>query len=219
MDYRNADGSIAEMCGNGVRVFVRYLQRAALVGTNPAVATRGGVVLARSHADGEISVRMGKPTILADRPVVTALHGEPRPSLSALTIPNPHVIVEVDDAAQLAGLDLTAAPALDRPLPNGQNVEFVTLVGPRHLRMRVFERGVGETRSCGTGICAAAVAVAVHLGIGSDGEPWQVDVPGGTCVVTWSPDGTVELTGPAVIVAEIELDDAWLHAALRGADA
>jgi diaminopimelate epimerase len=218
MDYRNADGSIAEMCGNGVRVFMRYLQSASLVGEEAAVATRGGIVRVRSRTDGDISVRMGKPAFLADRPVVTAAHDRPRPSMSALTIPNPHVIVAVEDSSGLAALDLSLAPAVVPPLPHGQNVEFVTLVGPRRIQMRVFERGVGETRSCGTGICAAAVAMAGDVGTGADGEPWQVDVPGGTCLVTWYPDGSVELTGPAVLVAEIDIDDTWLLSALSHPD-
>ena len=79
--------------------------------------------------------------------------------------------------------------------------------------MRVHERGVGETRSCGTGICAAAVAAAAAAGLGPDGVPWRVDVPGGTCEVAWTPDGEVSLTGPAVLVAEVEVDDDWLRAA------
>jgi diaminopimelate epimerase len=217
MDYRNADGSLAEMCGNGVRVFMRYLQRSSLVEDVAAVATRGGIVWARSGTGGNISVHMGRPVILADRPVVTAAHDVGRRALRALTIPNPHVVVEMPDLVALAELDLTAAPALDAALPHGQNVEFVVPVGDRRFQMRVFERGVGETRSCGTGICAAAVAVAEHVGVGADGRPWQVDVPGGTCWVTWHEDGTVQLTGPAVIVAELELDDEWFAGASQAA--
>lgn len=208
MDYRNADGSIAEMCGNGVRVFVRYLQRVGLVEQTAAVATRGGIVHARLCANGDISARMGQPVILADRPVVTAASDRPREALTALTIPNPHVVVRVDSVAELDGLDLSRAPGVVPALPHGQNVEFITDEGLRRLRMRVFERGVGETRSCGTGICAAVVAAATEASIGADGEPWLVDVPGGTCAVTWWPDGSVELAGPAVIVAELEIEDA-----------
>jgi diaminopimelate epimerase len=210
MDYRNADGSVAEMCGNGVRVFLRYLHRVGLVEQEAAVATRGGTVHARLRADGDISVRMGQPEVLADRPVVTAAHDSARTSLVALTIPNPHVVVRLDSPDELAELDLTRPPAVAPELPHGQNVEFIVGLGPRHLRMRVFERGVGETRSCGTGICAVAVAAAVEAGSGADDEPWRVDVPGGTCTVIWHLDGTVELTGPAVIVAELELDDVLL---------
>jgi diaminopimelate epimerase len=215
MDYRNADGSVAEMCGNGVRVFMRYLQRACLVGDSAAVATRGGIMNAQVCSDGNISVRMGRPDILADRPIVTAASDRARTAFSALTIPNPHVVVRVESASVLAALDLTSAPLIEPALPQGQNIEFVTDLGERHIGMRVFERGVGETRSCGTGICAVAVAVAGESGIGADARPWRVDVPGGTCTVRWLAEGIVELTGPAVIVAELELDDAlWVDSSV-----
>ena len=217
MDYRNADGSIAEMCGNGVRVFMRYLMATRLVGPDAAVATRGGIMRVRSDTGGDISVQMGSPQVLADRPVVTAapdLSGQR--AVAAVLMPNPHVIVAVAEPA-LVSLDLTHAPAVEPALPTGQNVEFVARVGPRHLRMRVHERGVGETRSCGTGICAAVVAVATDAGDGADGSVWRVDVPGGTCHVVWSADG-VELTGPAVLVARIEVDDDWLAAVATAED-
>jgi diaminopimelate epimerase len=123
-------------------------------------------------------------------------------------MPNPHVVVEVG-TDELEALDLARAPGIKSAFPDGQNVEFVSRVGNRQLRMRVYERGVGETRSCGTGICAAVVAVATADGSRSDGSTWQVDVPGGRCRVRWEPAG-IELTGPAVIVAELELDDTWL---------
>lgn len=217
MDYRNADGSVAEMCGNGVRVFVRYLQRVGVVRDSAAVATRGGIRCARASGGGDVTVQMGLPRVLADRPIATAAltsgaPGTPTPGV-ALEIPNPHVVVPVADAAALAELDLSRPPVVDPPLAHGQNVEFVVRVGERHLQMRVHERGVGETRSCGTGICAAAVAAATGDGVGADGSTWRVDVPGGTCEVVWRPDGEVLLSGPAVLVAELEVDDDWLAAA------
>jgi diaminopimelate epimerase len=208
MDYRNADGSLAEMCGNGIRVFLRYLQRVSLVEKDAAVATRGGIMCVRPDADGNVSVDMGQPRILADRPVVTAAFHSATPALAAVRMPNPHVVVRLTEPDELDRLDLSRPPRVDPPLPDGQNVEFVVLQGPRHLRMRVHERGSGETRSCGTGICAAVVAVAAADGPGPDGEPWRVDVPGGTCSVVWHPD-RITLSGPAVIVAEIELDEDW----------
>jgi diaminopimelate epimerase len=210
MDYRNADGSLAEMCGNGIRVFLRYLQRAGLVGQDAAVATRGGIVSVQSDAGGHVSVRMGRPRILADRPVVTAAHLRPRASLAAVLVPNPHVVVELGSRADLAALDLTEAPKVEPALPHGQNVEFVVRDGDRRLVMRVYERGSGETRSCGTGICAAVVAAARADETPADGSTWSVDVPGGTCTVRWHPEGDVELIGPAVIVAELDVDEAWL---------
>ena len=210
MDYRNADGSVAETCGNGIRVFLRYLIRSRLVRESAAVATRGGIVSARSSTDGDISVQMGLPQVLADRPVATAAPISTQ-ALAAVRMPNPHVVIPVA-AEVLDQLDLTRPPIVVPPLPDGQNVEFVAPVAPYHLRMRVHERGVGETRSCGTGICAAAVAAAIASGTAADGATWRVDVPGGTCRVIWHEDGTVELIGPAVIVAETELDEGWLAA-------
>jgi diaminopimelate epimerase len=209
MDYRNADGSVAEMCGNGIRVFLRYLQRVSLVGESAAVATRGGIVSVRSSTDGDISVQMGLPLVLADRPVATAAPLESRAALAAVRMPNPHVVVVVS-ADELPALDLTRPPSVEPALPDGQNVEFIATIGERHLRMRVHERGVGETRSCGTGICAAVVAAASADGTGRDGSSWRVDVPGGSCRVVWHPDGAIELIGPAVIVAEIDLDEGWV---------
>jgi diaminopimelate epimerase len=158
---------------------------------------------------------MGLPRFLADRPVATAAHHPPTEGM-ALEIPNPHVVVPLDSLEELAALDLSRAPSVEPALPNGQNVEFVVRRGPRWLQMRVHERGVGETRSCGTGICAAAVAAARTDGVEADGVPWRVDVPGGMCEVVWRPDGEVELTGPAVLVAEIDVDEAWLNGGLNG---
>ncbi len=215
MDYRNADGSLAEMCGNGIRVFLRYLMRSRLVTESAAVATRGGITRVRSCTDGDISVHMGRPLVLADRPVATAAPIS-TPAIAAVRMPNPHVVVQVE-ADELDALDLTRAPVVVPPLPDGQNVEFVVAVGPGHLRMRVYERGVGETRSCGTGICAAVVAAATAAGSPADGGTWRVDVPGGTCRVSWHTDGTIELIGPAVIVADIDIDDQWL-ASVSGGD-
>jgi diaminopimelate epimerase len=209
MDYRNADGSLAQMCGNGVRVFLRYLQRAHLVDQEATVATRGGTKRVRAGVDGAITVEMGRPEVLADRPVATVAPQLSAPG-TAVRMPNPHVVVPVGSAEALAELDLSRPPLVDPPGAEGQNVEFVVVVGPRHLRMRVHERGVGETRSCGTGICAVVAAAATADGSGADGQPWLVDVPGGRCTVTWRPDGQLELTGPAEIVAEVDLDDAWL---------
>jgi diaminopimelate epimerase len=211
MDYRNSDGSTAEMCGNGIRVLVRYLQRVSLVEGAAAVATRGGVRRVRIRGGGNVTVDMGLPRVLADRPVATAAPLAATPG-TALELPNPHVVVPVGSRDVLASLDLTRAPLVEPALPHGQNVEFVVRVSNRHLAMRVHERGVGETRSCGTGLCAAAVATAVADGSGADGTAWRVEVPGGSCEVVWRTDGEVELTGPAVLVAEIEVDDAWLAA-------
>ncbi len=213
MDYRNADGSIASMCGNGVRVFVRYLRAVGLVDHSAAVATRGGVRRTWLTDEGDVIVDMGMPLALADRPVVTAASSVDHLAGVVVEMPNPHVVVSVPDRASLDALDLARAPLVEPSRPDGQNVEFVVRAAERHLVMRVHERGVGETRSCGTGICAVVVAAALADGAaGGDGTTWRVDVPGGTCHVTWRADGSIHMTGPAVLVAEIELDPAWLAA-------
>ena len=207
MDYRNADGSVAEMCGNGVRVFVRYLQSVGVVVDSAAVATRGGVKRTWLTDEGGVIVDMGVPVILADRPVATAASSVQRVAGVAVELPNPHVVVPVAGRNELDALDLSRPPRVEPARPDGQNVEFVVREGPRQLRMRVHERGVGETRSCGTGICAV---VAAADGAGPDGSTWTVDVPGGSCQVTWQPDGVMHLRGPAVLVADVELSADWL---------
>jgi diaminopimelate epimerase len=210
MDYRNADGSVAEMCGNGIRVLMRYLQAATLVENHAAVATRGGIMRVQASGDGDVTVHMGRPRILADRPVVTAAPNPGVPASAALHIPNPHVVVQLPDEDALSALDLAGPPRVEPSLPDGQNVEWIVRTGLRRVRMRVWERGVGETRSCGTGICAAALAAAIDGGSERDGTAWTVDVPGGTCTVIWQPDDEVLLTGPAVLVAAIDVDTQWL---------
>ena len=208
MDYRNADGSVAEMCGNGIRVFVRYLQAVGLVEQEAAVATRGGIKRVQACSGG-FSVEMGQPLVLADRPVATAAPLGPRPAVP-VRMPNPHLVVAVG-ADEQARLDLSSAPAIEPAQPGGANVEFVARLGGRQLRMRVHERGVGETRSCGTGICAAAVAASVADGTERDGSTWRVEVPGGGCTVTWRTDDEVVLAGPAVLVGAVEFTDEWLN--------
>ena len=120
---------------------------------------------------------------------------------TAVDLGNPHAVLAVDSVDALGPL---APDRLDL------NVEYVEQLGPRHLRMRVHERGVGETRSCGTGACAVVVSEVLRTGAGR-GEPYDVDVPGGRLVVTWRADGHVLLEGPAVFVAEGELLAGWLR--------
>jgi diaminopimelate epimerase len=211
MDYRNADGSVAEMCGNGIRVFARYLVRHGLAeGPRFTVATRSGPRLIRMGADGEVTVDMGAVAVLGPGSAVIA--GQAYPGLR-VSVGNPHLACLVD--GPLSSFDLSRPPGLDPgQFPEGGNVELVQVTGPASVAMRVHERGSGETRSCGTGAVAAAAAAA-H---GSDGT-WAVHVPGGDLAVTLEA-GRGWLTGPAVIVAEGELDPAWLAAGnLAGADA
>ena len=163
MDYRNADGSVAEMCGNGVRVFALYLHRAGLIQDTTTVATRGGLRAVRIYPDGGVTVAMGRPEFL-ERPIAVSVPGLVSADARAVTIPNPHVIVDVPDESLLRELDLSLPPVVEPALPHGQNVEFVVAAGERHRILRVHERGVGETRSCGTGICAVAVDAAARSG-------------------------------------------------------
>ena len=204
MDYRNADGSIAEMCGNGIRVFVRHLVDEGLAdGGQPIrVDTRDGVKVLT--VDGAlITVDMGTPKLLGQ----TVVSVEDR-ELAATNVDmgNPHAVTFVeslDDAGRLYD-----APGHDAAVyPDGVNVEFVVRRGDRHVAMRVHERGSGETRSCGTGACAVMVAAAVADDASRDTDvAYRVDVPGGTLTVTWTVDDRVLLTGPAVVVARGETD-------------
>ncbi|HSN43542.1 MAG TPA: diaminopimelate epimerase [Propionibacteriaceae bacterium] len=204
MDYRNADGSIAEMCGNGLRVFARYLTDEGLVSSDPFdVVTRAGLRHCVVHSDHTVSVSMGP--VLIDRTPVRVRLGDREWDAVEGDVGNPHAVVTLADAGELASLDLTHAPTwepVDR-YPGGANVEFIHEVAPHHVAMRVHERGSGETMSCGTGTVAAAGAWATARGVLA-GE-YRVDVPGGTVIVTIDPSGRAILTGPAVIVAHGEV--------------
>jgi diaminopimelate epimerase len=209
MDYRNADGSVAEMCGNGVRVFARYLRDAGLE-REPIfeVATRAGVKRVRFEED-RVAVHMGTwrfsaPELAEEDGFDALVHVDAHDPYSALSVDmgNPHTVVALPETVALDDLDLTREPTVNPDPPDGTNVEFVRPLGPGHIRMRVHERGVGETRSCGTGVCAAALATRFWAGGASATNTWTVDVPGGRLVVRALPNDEVELVGPAVIVAE-----------------
>jgi diaminopimelate epimerase len=213
MDYRNADGSIAEMCGNGLRVFGRYLvdagyERAGLI----PVATRAGLRRADVPAEGDVTVEMGPPTIGTFGAVPVTVAGRAFAATS-ISMGNPHAVCFADDLdrAGLEALDLSRRPDVPADaFPTGANVEIV-VGGPEEIAMRVHERGVGETLSCGTGACAAAVAVASRAGRGP-GVAVPVDVPGGRVTVLWDAD-QVRLRGPAVLVSDGLLRPDWLAAA------
>jgi diaminopimelate epimerase len=197
MDYRNADGSVAEMCGNGIRVFARYLVDAGYEEPGRLrIDTRAGVKDVDVPARGDVTVGMGRPDRLPDAKV---LLGGVAHEARGWSMGNPHLVVlDVDD---LESVDLTAEPGIDPAgsYPDGVNIEIVHRLGETHLAMRVHERGVGETMSCGTGACAAAVAA---MDVAGARTSYDVDVPGGRLRVDWLADGEVLLTGPAVLVAE-----------------
>lgn len=212
MDYRNADGSAAEMCGNGIRVFADFLVREGLAQVEPGgtlpIATRGGVRDVTVSATGAYQVDLGRWQL---HDIETLVHvpglDVPRPALR-ISLPNPHAVVILASDDELGGIDLGRLPDV-RPVPeDGVNVEFVVARDPLvvdgvgQIRMRVFERGVGETLSCGTGAAAAALA-ARHF-VGADApHQWRVEVPGGALAVRMFPteDGEhVALSGPATQV-------------------
>jgi diaminopimelate epimerase len=209
MDHRNADGSTAEMCGNGIRLFLHVLVTEGLLDratceAGVLVGTRGGPRRLGATADGRYWVDMG--------PARPFGHGKATVSGQvfdglAVSMGNPHLACLTD--VDLDALDLTGRPEFDAALfPDGVNVELVTVLEPgAHVRLRVVERGVGETRSCGTGACAAAWTALAATG--AESGTVLVDVPGGRLEVRVDP-GTTVLTGPAVVVAAGALTREWL---------
>ena len=200
MDYRNADGSIAEMCGNGIRVFVRYLVDEGLAeGPRVPVGTRAGLRETEVLSDGRIRVAMGSARVLEEQVRVSTADQQAFDAVG-VDVGNPHA---VSFCADPDALDLRTAPTWEPAgvFPHGVNAEFVAERGPRRLAMRVFERGSGETRSCGTGTVAAAAAWHDRHEDNTRTEParYQVDVPGGSVEVELGEQAY--LTGPAVIVA------------------
>ncbi|MBS43020.1 MAG: diaminopimelate epimerase [Nocardioides sp.] len=209
MDYRNADGSTSEMCGNGIRVFGRHLVDEGLHDrAEPLpVATRDGVKTLVFADSGGITVDMGVPRLLGDT-AVGARVGAAEETWPAVHVDmgNPHAVAFLPEGGP--GLDdlgaVLAPPSYDEAVyPHGVNVELVVRRGERHVAMRVHERGSGETRSCGTGACAVAVAAAAADGAPRDVD-YRVDLPGGTLTIRWTADDRVLMTGPAVVVARGE---------------
>lgn len=206
MDYRNADGSVAETCGNGLRVFARMLIELGYehAGTF-TIGTRAGTVTATvGHDDthfANVAIEMGHPHASATSARIGV--GTESGTFSGVPVfmPNPHCVVVVEDVADAGSLH--AAPILEDSgaFPTGANVEFIASRGAKHIMMRTFERGVGETLSCGSGACAAASVWASHEGLEL---PWsiQVDVLGGTLHVDANEIGRLTLRGPAQVVAQ-----------------
>ncbi|MFZ4841084.1 diaminopimelate epimerase [Mycetocola saprophilus] len=222
MDYYNADGSVAEMCGNGIRVFVRYLIDTGLItlerGETIAIGTRAGVRDVQVTAGG-FAVDLGRWRLEEDGPLVHTRGVEVARPGAGINVGNPHVVVALADDSELDQADLTVAPTLDPAPEAGANVELVVpaaqLVrdGVGQIRMRVHERGSGETLSCGTGIAAAALATRFWAGPTAPNQ-WRVTVPGGVCAVRMFPteDGEhVSLSGPAELVYTGTVDLDALH--------
>ncbi|WP_431313725.1 diaminopimelate epimerase [Mycobacterium avium] len=215
MDYRNADGSVAQMCGNGVRVFAHYLRASGLETRDEFVVgslagPRPVTVHAADATGADVSVDMGKANTLGSGgKAFEATVGGRRFAGLAVDVGNPHLAcldpeLSVDE---LAALDVAAPVSFDAAqFPDGVNVEVLTAPAAGVVHMRVHERGVGETRSCGTGTVAAAVAALTAAG--ADTGTLTVRVPGGDVVVTVT-DATSYLRGPSVLVAHGEISEEW----------
>jgi diaminopimelate epimerase len=200
MDYRNADGSIAEMCGNGIRVMARYLvakghQREGIF----AIDTRAGIKHLRVPADDDISVNMGKVYDEAEE-VTASVNGATYEGFN-INVGNPHAVVFTENLETLGSLEIAPVVSPASSYPEGVNVEFVELLPNHEVKMRVHERGSGETQSCGTGTCAVALAATMK-----SGEPlpsrWVIYPPGGRLVVDIDGHSNATLTGPAVLLED-----------------
>lgn len=209
MDYRNADGSIAQMCGNGVRVFAHYLRAAGLETRDEFVVgslagARPVVIEQFSPTHAGVTVDMGKVNRLG---AGSAVVGGQRFTGLGVDVGNPHLACVTElDAAELAALDVGAPVSFDTTqFPDGVNVEILTIPAQGSVDMRVHERGVGETRSCGTGTVAAALAALNHLG--EQTGTLSVRIPGGAVTVTIT-EATSYLRGPSVLVAHGEYSGA-----------
>lgn len=204
----NADGGEVEHCGNGVRCLARFLQREGLVGTGDIrFETVNGLTRVHVNADASVTVDMGPPVLepeaipfrASDQAATYELtvDGEPY-TVGAVSMGNPHAVLTVADvdAAPVAAL----GPAIEAhaAFPNRANVGFMTIVSPERIRLRVYERSVGETLACGTGACAAVVAGRLQ---GRLGETVRVTLPGGELMIYWPGNqAPVEMTGPAAAV-------------------
>lgn len=220
MDYYNADGSAAEMCGNGVRVFARYLLDRGLAkiegGSTLAVGTRAGVKDLTQGSNG-FAVDLGRWKLTSEFTVEASGIEVARPG-QGIEIGNPHVVVALSSDSELKQLKLFEAPVVEPAPVNGANVEFVVPNEPMikdgvgYFSFRVHERGVGETLSCGTGIAAAALATRYWAGASAPNQ-WQVQALGGVVAVRMfaTEDGEhVSISGPAELTFDGEIDLASL---------
>jgi len=208
----NSDGSEVEQCANGARCIAALVAR-RLGRSTVHLHSPGGRVTGELHADGSVSLDMGVPNFdpaslpfEASREAdIYPLHvGEQELRIGAVSMGNPHAVIQVP-SVRAAPVD-TLGPAVENHsrFPRRTNVGFMEVVGPEHIRLRVYERGAGETQACGTGACGA-VAVGRRLGLLR--ERVQVDAPGGAMTVRWSgPGESLWLTGPAVSVFEGTVD-------------
>jgi len=203
MDYRNADGSIAEMCGNGIRVMARYLvQRGHQAEGIFAINTRDGIKHLRVPTTDDISVNMGK--VLDENEEITAsVEGKIWNGYN-INVGNPHAVVFVEKIEDVGSLEVAPIVRPKDSYPEGVNVEFVEILPGQEAKMRVHERGSGETKSCGTGTCAVALAATLHSKQALPSR-WVIYPPGGRLVVDIDPHSNATLTGPALLISDHDI--------------
>jgi diaminopimelate epimerase len=204
MDYRNSDGSLAEMCGNGIRVMARYLvdrghEKAGIF----SIATRDGNKFLKVPEEGDISVNLGQ--VMQVPGEVSGIHNGKRFVGLNIDVGNPHAVLFVESIDDVGSLATAPVVEPESEYPEGVNVEFVEFLDNGELKMRVFERGSGETKSCGTGTCAVALAATIKKGKKAP-ISWVIHAPGGRLVVDIDPHENATLTGPAVLLRDVELD-------------
>ena len=203
MDYRNSDGSIAEMCGNGIRVMAKYLVTRDIQTEGIfAIDTRAGIKHLRVPRDGDISVNMGHVTDEMEE--IEATNNGHTWSGVNINVGNPHAVVFVESLDDVGSLETPPQVAPVSSYPEGVNVEFVEILPNFEAKMRVHERGSGETRSCGTGTCAVALAATLKTN-GKLPSRWTIYPPGGRLIVDIDGHSNATLTGPAVILQDHDL--------------
>lgn len=205
MDYRNADGSIAEMCGNGARVFALFLKKNNLVANNQfSFETRSGDVEVNFKSENEISVSMNLAS-LRNRKVKVSVNNHTYLA-ECVDSPNPHAVAFVENLSEVGDLKISPKVEPNQEFPEGVNTEFVKIISENHVQMRVFERGSGETLSCGTGACA--VATVMRQRSNNNISEFKIDVLGGSLVIKFDAK-KMTMTGPAIIEKQGILNENW----------
>lgn len=222
VDFRyrifNADGGEVEQCGNGARCFVRFVVDKGLTEkTEIVVETARGIILPRLAENGLVTVNMGKPHFMPSEIPFIPAAGEAADSLthiiliglesvavSCVSMGNPHAVIVVENVDTAPVEIWGSAVESHEQFPERVNVGFMQVVNDKHIRLRVYERGTGETQACGTGACAAVVT-GVRLGLLAEGEEVRVSLPGGDLFITWQTGADVMMTGPVETVYEGEL--------------
>ena len=201
----NADGSEVEQCGNGARCFARFVKQKGLIHRNKiVVSTKAGKMVLYLEKDGQVTVNMGKPEFDPAKIPLKANKQENTYILrvndktlfcGAVSMGNPHCVIEVDDVDTAPVGDIGPLVERHERFPEGVNVGFMQILNDSHIRLRVFERGSGETLACGSGACAA---VAIGQIQGKLSKDVRVDLPGGSLRIRWpGPDHVLKMTGPA----------------------